>query len=675
MSLTRIGSIGINTGIKFSGLTTITTLNSSIDTLSIGGPVSIAGTLTYEDVTNIDAVGLITARNGIVVGSGITLSKDGDIFATGITTVSGNVKVGTGITLSPDGDVFATGVVTATSYYGDGSNLSNVTSTTINTNADNRLITGSGTANTLNGEANFTFDGTRFILGASGNSWNTITRGDLTHYSGIQLNDSGATRAYLGVSGANGHILSSSVQHDVVLRSESDLLFGAGGNAERLRIDSNGMIGFGGVTPKTQNTFDAIEFGKTGFLGSQTGARTVEMASNAYYNSGWKYKEADVASQYYQYQGYHAFTSAVSGSADGAISFVENLRITSGGDLSINSSGLSSPYTSAFRHFSINNNLILNAQNSAGGFAGMQNNAYLNSSGQWVRVNDDHATSIGTDDGVFYFRNAGAGTGAISWNQRLNILANGNVGINVTDPDQRLEVDGIIKGSSYIQTGASGTNTNNFHFGAEGDGTFRLYWKNYGAGNERLRITPSGAPVLRFGATTATDIYNTTGTGNEGAWLVAGGASQFAGSNTVICRMNRKSTNGKILAFYYNGSEVGTIQTNSNSLPSDRNFKTNISDLNLGLSLVNKLKPSQFNFKVDEPNTPVMYGLIAQELEESLISEGVTKNSTQLIQHNPTDNDKESDYDVDYLKLTPVLINAIKELSAEVEQLKSQLNN
>ena len=38
---------------------------------------------------------LITARNGIVVGSGITLSKDGDIFATGITQLGGNLKVGT----------------------------------------------------------------------------------------------------------------------------------------------------------------------------------------------------------------------------------------------------------------------------------------------------------------------------------------------------------------------------------------------------------------------------------------------------------------------------------------------------------------------------------------------------------------------------------------------------
>ena len=95
MSLTKIGSIGINTGIAFAGVTTITTLNGSdsvlsvggtvnfVSDVSIGGTVSIAGTLTYEDVTNVDAVGLITARDGIKVGSGITLSVDGDIFATG----------------------------------------------------------------------------------------------------------------------------------------------------------------------------------------------------------------------------------------------------------------------------------------------------------------------------------------------------------------------------------------------------------------------------------------------------------------------------------------------------------------------------------------------------------------------------------------------------------------
>ncbi len=67
---------------------------------TFGGSVSVGGTLTYEDVTNIDSVGLITARAGVVVGSGITLSKDGDGFFTGI--------------------------VTATSFSGDGTNLTNV---------------------------------------------------------------------------------------------------------------------------------------------------------------------------------------------------------------------------------------------------------------------------------------------------------------------------------------------------------------------------------------------------------------------------------------------------------------------------------------------------------------------------------------------------------------------
>ena len=56
-----------------AGIITATTFGGNP---SFTGSVSIGGTLTYEDVTNIDSVGLITARNGIVVGSGITLSKD-----------------------------------------------------------------------------------------------------------------------------------------------------------------------------------------------------------------------------------------------------------------------------------------------------------------------------------------------------------------------------------------------------------------------------------------------------------------------------------------------------------------------------------------------------------------------------------------------------------------------
>ena len=87
--------------------------------------VSIAGTLTYEDVTNVDSIGLVTARNGIEVGASpgvaASISVDGNAIFSGITTIGGNIKVGTGVTLSPDGDVFFTGVAT-----GNASGLTNI---------------------------------------------------------------------------------------------------------------------------------------------------------------------------------------------------------------------------------------------------------------------------------------------------------------------------------------------------------------------------------------------------------------------------------------------------------------------------------------------------------------------------------------------------------------------
>ena len=131
--------------------------NISATKADYSGNVTIGGTLTYEDVTNIDSVGLITARNGIEVGArpgvGASISVDGNAIFSGITTAvtlkattgivttltsttgivttlttntltaNSTTKVGSGVTLSPDGDVFATGVCTATSFSGDGSGL------------------------------------------------------------------------------------------------------------------------------------------------------------------------------------------------------------------------------------------------------------------------------------------------------------------------------------------------------------------------------------------------------------------------------------------------------------------------------------------------------------------------------------------------------------------------
>ena len=94
MALTKITGQVINdtTGLVV-GVTTVGGGVSAVDgffsgIVTFSNDVSIAGTLTYEDVTNVNSVGNIT------VGSGITLSKDGDIFFTGIMTGNGSGLTG-----------------------------------------------------------------------------------------------------------------------------------------------------------------------------------------------------------------------------------------------------------------------------------------------------------------------------------------------------------------------------------------------------------------------------------------------------------------------------------------------------------------------------------------------------------------------------------------------------
>ena len=105
MALTRLTKItgpGIATdtnwvgdNANYTGIVTATKFVGSIEgsiaatDATFSGNVSIGGTLTYEDVTNIDSVGLITARDGIKVGSGVTIEPNGQANFAGITTVSG----------------------------------------------------------------------------------------------------------------------------------------------------------------------------------------------------------------------------------------------------------------------------------------------------------------------------------------------------------------------------------------------------------------------------------------------------------------------------------------------------------------------------------------------------------------------------------------------------------
>jgi len=163
ITVTNISS-GIITASTFSGgevngsdanFTGILTAASA----SFSGNVSVGGTLTYEDVTNIDSVGVITAREGIKVTTGgidiaaggievggistfqgstntfaneVTITaggleiNGGGLDVAGITTLSSTLSVAAGGISVVSGGSSIIGVVTATSFEGDGSTLTNL---------------------------------------------------------------------------------------------------------------------------------------------------------------------------------------------------------------------------------------------------------------------------------------------------------------------------------------------------------------------------------------------------------------------------------------------------------------------------------------------------------------------------------------------------------------------
>ena len=148
--------------------------------------------LRANQITNENANGAPNFPHGLTV--------TGIVTATTTSTTLPQIIVGSAVTANSTG-IDVTGIVTATSFKGNGANLTGITQTAINNNADNRIITGSGTANTLEAESALTFDGTTLQVAAAddiriaGGTWTGEYNG------GIKIQPD-ATNSYIQYQGA-----------------------------------------------------------------------------------------------------------------------------------------------------------------------------------------------------------------------------------------------------------------------------------------------------------------------------------------------------------------------------------------------------------------------------------------------------------------------------------------
>ena len=298
-------------------------------------------------ITNQSADGSPTVQNGLVI-AGVTTSTSFSGSGAPLTNLPASQLSGTAAAINgsnitnlnasniASGTVptarLGSGTANSSTFLAGDSTFKTVTGTTINNNADNRVITGSGTANTLEGEANLTFNG-----GVTGDAQLTVHAAEANANSDSELiletsNDFATSVVmFKDTTGEAGSIAYNHGDNYIKLSTN-----GTNGGTERLRISSTGNLALGSTHGSGFSNHTNFFLGGMGNLYVDTSASSgssFSMSNNAYINSAgnWVYRTGGKASNIYHYEGAIGFRNAGPGSAGNTISWSEGLKIDNNG--------------------------------------------------------------------------------------------------------------------------------------------------------------------------------------------------------------------------------------------------------------------------------------------------------------------------------------------------------
>lgn len=283
-----------------------------------------------------------------------------------------------------------------------------------------------------------------------------------------------------------------------------------------------------------------------------------------------------------------------------------------------------------------------------------------------------------------------------------NVFLDKNVGIGTSTPESRLHIASVGSAESRLRMDSGGLNRWSFLVDPGSASTFALRVRDdylnferfviddkgeVGIGisspQTRLHVATTDAEIARFeGSSTIGTWFNlrnttagnrywrmiATGTGNgEGAGklMISTGQEPVLSTPTMVFDPNGNvgigtSTPGQRLTVVGNICATGSIGSCS-----DERFKKNVKPLERALDVVEKLRPVAFDWRRDEfPQQK-----FSSDRQVGLIAQEVQKVAPELVQ-------KGSDgyLSVDYARLTPVLIEAVKEQQEEITRKDRQIS-
>jgi hypothetical protein len=259
-----INITGVATAASFSGSLTgsATGLSGSPDitiTNLTGVAATFTGAVSYEDVTNVDATGIVTARGGFKAGAptgvGATIGVDnaGDAIFSGIVTAgtcfkAGSVSggafgAGVGVTITGDGNAVFSGITTVTYFDATSTLVEAFSSTTTAWNS-------SGDLNISDGNVQFC----SAVLGGTTNTLNIISTAGINTDLAIGQN--------LSVTGITSVNASSAYVNNITIDGVATKVWWTGGSAPS----------DGGGSGMDLYTFNIMKIGSAQFyvIGTQT---------------------------------------------------------------------------------------------------------------------------------------------------------------------------------------------------------------------------------------------------------------------------------------------------------------------------------------------------------------------------------------------------------------------